>query len=83
MKETDNLLSQGCLQGYYVQTRDGYNRTVHYTTGRFGKDSLQKLYGVPELPVFHNSMRLALLIMREAHSGADSTNHRKSPPDII
>ena len=83
MKETDSLLSQGRLQGYDIQTHDGYNCSVHYTTGRFGKDTLQKLYGVPELPVLHNSTRLALLIMREAHCGADSTSHHKSPSDII
>ena len=42
-----------------------------------------KLYGISELPILHNSSRLALLIIREAHSGADSTSHRKSPSDII
>ena len=83
MKETDNLLSQGQLQGYYIQTKDGYNCTIHYTARKFGKDTLQKLYGVPELPIIQNSTRLALLIKREAHCGADGTNHRKSPLDII
>ena len=83
MKETDNLLSQGHLHGYDIQTQDGYNRSVHYTTGRFGKDTLQKLYGVPELPVLHNSTRLALLIMREAHCGADGTNYCRSPSHVI
>ena len=42
-----------------------------------------KLYGIPELPVLQNSSRLALLIMREAHSGADSMSHRRSTSDII
>ena len=83
LKETDNLLSQGCLHGYNILTQDGYNRSVHYTTGIFGKDTLQKLYGVPELPVLHNSMRLTLSIMREAHCGADGISHCKSPSDII
>ena len=83
MKETDNLLSQGCLHGYDIQTQDGYNHTFHYTTGRFGKDTLQKLYGIPELPVLHNSTMLALLIMRELHCGADGMSHCKSPLDII
>lgn len=64
-------------------TKDGINRSVCYTTGRFGKESLMKLYGISELPILHNSSRLALLIMREAHSGADRTSHRKSPSDII
>ena len=82
MSETDNLLSQGHLQGYDIQTKDGYNRTVYYITGTFSRDTLQKLYGVPELPVLHNSTRLALLIMREAHCGADCTNNRRSPSDI-
>ena len=68
MKETDQLISQGCLTGYDVTTKDGINRSVHYTTGRFGKESLMKLYGIAELPVLHNTMRLALLKMREAHS---------------
>ena len=62
MKETDNLISQGRLQGYNIQTRDGINHTVPYTTGSFGKDTLQKLYSVPELLIVHNSTRLALLI---------------------
>ena len=83
MKETDELISQGRLNGYDIQTKEGYNQSVHYTTGRFGKETLMKLYGIPELPVLHNSTRLALLIMREAHSGADSLNHRRSPSDII
>ena len=83
MKETDELISQGRLNGYDIQTKEGYNRSVHYTTGRFGKETLMKLYGIPELPVLHNSMRLTLLIMREAHTGADSKSHQKSPSDII
>ena len=83
MTETDNFLSQGHLNGYDIQTQDGYNHTVHYTTGRFGKDTLQKLYTVPELPVLHNSTRLTLLIMREAHCGADGTNQRKSPSEKL
>ena len=83
MKETDQLISQGCLTGYDVITKDGINRTVHYTTGRFGKESLMKLYGIAELPILHNTSRLALLIMREAHSGADSTTHKRSSADMI
>ena len=54
MKETDNLISQGPLQGYNIQTRDGTNHTVHYTTGRLDNDTPQKLYVVPVLPVLHN-----------------------------
>ena len=83
MKERDELISQGRLNGYDIQTKEGYNRSIHYTTGRFGKETLMKLYGISELPVLHNSMRLALLIMREAHSGADSMSHQRSPMDII
>ena len=83
MKETDQLVSQGHLTGYDMKTKDDINRSVHYTTGRFGKEPLMNLYGIAELPVLHNALRLALLIMREAHSGADSTSHRKSPSDII
>merc|ERR1711873_396022 len=83
MKDRDQLISQGRLTGYDIMTKDGINRSVHYTTGRFGKESLMKLYGIPELPILHNSSRLALLIMREAHSGADSISHRRSPYDII
>ena len=83
MSKTDELISQGRLAGYDIQTKAGINRTVHYTTGRFGKQSLKKLYGIKELPVLHNSTRLALLIMREAHSGPDSTNHQRLPSDII
>ena len=66
-----------------IQTKEGHNQSVHYTTGRFGKVTLMKLYGIRELPVLHNSMRLALLIIREAHSGADIMSHRRSPLDII
>ena len=83
MKEMDQLLSQGRLTGYDVTNKDGINRSVHYTTRRFGKESLMKLYGISELPILHNSSRLTLLIIREAHSRADSTSHRKSPSDII
>ena len=83
MKEIDQLISQGRLTGYDIMTKDGINRSVHYTTRRFGKESLMKLYGISELPILHNSTRLALLIMREVHSGADSPSHRKSPSDII
>ena len=83
MEETNNLLSQGRLRGYDVETKEGYNHTIHYTTGRFGRTSLQSLYGISELPVLHNSTRLALLIMREVHQGHDGVNHRKSPSDMI
>ena len=83
MKETDELISQGRLRGYDVITRDGINRSIHYTTGRFGRESLIKLYHISELLILHNTSILALLIMREAHSGADSTSHRRSPADII
>ena len=83
MGETDSLLTQGRLQGYDVQTKDGFTRTVHYTTGRFRRTSLRILYGVPELPIIHNSMRLALLIMKDVHQGHDAINRRKSPSDII
>ena len=83
MSKTDELISQGRLSGYDVQTKAGINRTVPYTPGRFGKQSLKKLYGIEELPVLQNSMRLALLIMRYAHSGPDSTNHQRSPSDFI
>ena len=69
------MISEGHLQGYDIETRDKYNHTLHYTTGRFGKDRLQKLYGIPELPVLRNSTRLALLIMRDAYQGAYSINH--------
>ena len=83
MKETDNLLFQVCLHGYDIQTQDGYNCTVLYTTERFGKGTLQKLYGVPELPVLHNSTRLTLLKLREVYCEADVMNHHKSPLDIF
>ena len=33
--------------------------------------------------MLHNTSRLALLILREAHAGADGTSHRRSPSDII
>ena len=66
-----------------METKEVYTRTVHYTTGRFGKTNLQTLYGISELPVLHNSTRLALLIMREVHQGQDGVNHRKSPSDMI
>ena len=83
IKETDHLISQGCLRGYDVITKDGINRSIHYTTGRFGRETLIKLYDIAELSVLPNTSRLALLIMREAHSRADSTSHRRSPVDII
>ena len=66
MKETDELISQGRLNGYDIQTKEGYNLSVHYTTGRFRKDTLMKLYGIPEFPVFHNSTKLTLHIMSES-----------------
>ena len=47
------------------------------------EDSAEILYDIPELPVIHNSTSLALMIMREANCGADCTNHRNSPSDII
>ena len=59
------------------------NRTTYYTNGRFGRTSVQSLYGISELPVLHNSTRLALLIMREVHQGQDGVNHCKSPSDMI
>merc|ERR1711873_347784 len=82
MEETDNLLSQGRLRGYDVETKEGYNCTIYYTTGRFGRTSLQSLYGISELPVLHNSMRLPMLIMREVHQGHDGVNYCKSPSDM-
>ena len=83
MEETDLLISQGRLEGFSIETIDGINRSVHYTTGRFGSNTTKKLYGVDRLPVLHNTSRLALLILREAHAGAEDTNHRRSPSDII
>ena len=83
MKETDNLLSQGRLRGYDVETKEGHTHTVHYTTGRFGKTNLQTLYGISELPVLHNSTRLALLIMREVHQGQYGVDHHRSQSDMI
>ena len=65
MKETDQLISQGRLTGFDINIKDGINRSVYYTTGRFGKEFLLKLYGISKLPILHNSSRLALLIMRE------------------
>ena len=58
------------------------NRTVHYTSGRFGRTSHQSLYGTSVLPVLHNSMSLALPIMREVHQGYVGVNHCKSPPNM-
>merc|ERR1712002_849575 len=55
MKETDELITRGRLTGYDIQTKEGINRPIHYTTGRFGKETLMKLYGINELPVIHNS----------------------------
>ena len=79
----DQLITQGRLGGYAIETKDGINHSVHYTTGRFGRSTIRKLYGTDELPVLHNTSRLALLIMREAHAGADGTSHRRSLSDII
>ena len=79
----DQLITQGRLGGYAIETKDGINHSVHYTTGRFGRSTIRKLYGTDELPVLHNTSRLALLIMREAHAGADETNLSWSPSDII
>merc|ERR1711867_94309 len=35
MKETDNLISQGRLRGYHVETKEGYTRTVHLCSGLY------------------------------------------------
>ena len=43
MQETDKMLSQGHVQAYAIKTKDGYNYSVHYTTGRFERDSLEDL----------------------------------------
>ena len=83
MVETDILISQGRLDGLSIETIEGINRSIHYTTGRFGSSTTEKLYGVERLPVIHNSTRLALLILREAHAGDDNSSHRMSPSDII
>merc|ERR1711867_46415 len=83
MKETDNILYEESMKKTDNLLSQGYTRTVHYTTGRFGKTNLQTLYGISELPVLHNSTRLALLITREAHQGQAGVNHRKSPSDMI
>ena len=69
MKDTEKLISDGCLQGYDIETKEGYNQTVHYTTRIFGKQNLQKLYGFSELPVIHNLMsnvkkNMAISILR-------------------
>ena len=66
MKETDQLISQGHLTGYDVMTKDGINRSIHYTTGRFGKESLMKLYDVPEVPIIHNYTKFTLQIRNES-----------------
>ena len=55
---------------------------MYYTTGRFGRTSLQSLYGISELPVLDNSTRLALPIMREVHQGCIGANHWKSSPSM-
>ena len=83
MGETDILISQGRLDGLSIETIEGINQSIHYTTGRFGSSTTEKLYGVERLPVIHNSTRLALLILREAHAGDDNSSHRMSPSDII
>ena len=61
----------------------GINRIIHNITGRFGKEGVQALYDVEELSVIHNTISIALLIMREAHQGADNLSHKQYPSDII
>ena len=55
MEETDLLITQSRLDGYSIETMDGINHLVHYTTGRFGASTTKKLYGVDQLPVLHNT----------------------------
>ena len=83
MSETDLLISQGRLESLAIETVEGISRTVHYTTRRFGPSTTKKIYGVERLPVIHNSTRLALLILREAHAGPELTLHRRSRSDLI
>ena len=40
IEETDQLITQGRLEGYDIETMEGINLSVHYTTGRFGKSSV-------------------------------------------
>ena len=75
MFETDLLISQGHLESLAIETVEGISRTVHYTNGRFGPSTTKKIYGVERLPVIHNTTRLALLILREAHAGPDLLHH--------
>ena len=75
MFETDLLISQERLEFLAIETVEGISRTVHFTTGRFGPSTTKKIYGVERLPVIHNTTRLALLILREAHAGPDLLHH--------
>ena len=44
MSLTDSLLSQGQLENLDVYTKEGINRTIHYSKGRFFHKSNIALY---------------------------------------
>ena len=48
------------------------------TVGRFGEDTVNKLFGVDSLPVLMKKTRMAKLYMILAHAGEDNLNHRSA-----
>ena len=78
MEETDILLSKGQLLNLDIQTKEGINRTLHVTTGRFGKEGVKALYDKEALPVISASSKVAQLILRDCHQGSNNLNHRKA-----
>ena len=83
MADTETLIAADKLKQYSIETKESINRLIHVSTGRFNHDGVSALYSVGELPVIHNTSRLAKMILREAHMGQDNLSHRKSPSDII
>ena len=83
MYKTDILLSQGKLKNLNIETQDGLKRTVHLTTGHFGKEGVSGLYGISALPVLSLSSKLSELIISGAHYGSNAKLNNKSPWDAL
>ena len=80
MSLTDRLLSEGWLESLDVYTRDGINRTIHYSKGCFGHQTNMALYNIPEHIVLPPESCFAELILREFYEGPlhFAPNHQKA-----
>ena len=81
--ETERLITAGKLRQYSIESKEGINHLIHYTTGRVAHEGVTALDGVREFPVIHNTTRPAKMILREAYMGPDNLSHRRYPSDVI